>query len=94
MPTECLVEMRAQDKETHALLTGDSASLDKVTRCEEYSSLSRLLSVTAYVLKFVPALKQAIKSCRSPSSGLEVDIGAIHSRDDVEVHTTKFASSA
>ncbi len=73
MPTECLAETRARDKETHALLTGDIPSLDNVTRCEEYSSLSRLLSVTAYVLKFVQTLRQAVKGRRFPSSSIKVD---------------------
>ena len=73
MPFECLVEMKAEDKKTHALLSGSVTSINNVLRCEEYSSLSRLLSVTAYVLRFVQALKRAIENNRPPDSSSEVD---------------------
>ena len=65
MPSECLAEMKVGDKKTHTLLTCEVASLDKVIRCKEHSSLSRLTSVTSYV-KFVQALKRAIS--HSPDS--------------------------
>ncbi|MBA4719446.1 MAG: hypothetical protein HRO68_10280 [Nitrosopumilus sp.] len=67
IPAECLPEMRVRDQKTHALIT---TSVAKVLKCEEYSSLSRLVSVTAYVLKFVRALKEAVKGSRSSDSGL------------------------
>ena len=66
MPSECLAEMKVGDKKTHTLLTGEVACLDKVIRCKEHSSLSRLTSVTSYVIKFVRALKRAIS--RSPDA--------------------------
>ena len=66
MPSECLAEMKVGDKKTHTLLTGEVVSLDKVIRCKEHSSLSRLTSVTSYVMKFVRALKRAIS--RSPGA--------------------------
>ena len=42
-------------------------------QCEKYSSLNRLLLVTAHVVKFVQALKQAVKGYRPPSGRLNSD---------------------
>ena len=60
LPVECAQELIARDRLTHNLLTPSSAlnvSLREVIACEEYSSLSRLLRVTAYVLRYIRILK-------------------------------------
>jgi hypothetical protein len=45
------------------MLTGDAVGLENILRCEEHSCL---FSVTAYVLRFVQALKRAIKNVHLP----------------------------
>ena len=73
-PEDCVAEMRSEDRKAHTLLAGDAAvSLEDVITCRNYSSVGRLLTVTAYVLKFVQALKQAVKGSRSPSSSQVMD---------------------
>ena len=62
MPTECFTEMKAKDKMTHSLITSTATiNLESVIPCKRYSKFSRLILVTMYVMKFVYALKQAIK---------------------------------
>lgn len=74
MPPDCLSEMKSKDKQTYSLLIGNSTiSLENVMQCEQYGSLSRLLSVTAYVIRFVQALKQAAKGRHPPGGGPNVD---------------------
>ena len=58
MPAECISEMKAV---THSLLTpksSPSANLEQLISCKNYSTLPRLLRVTAYVIHFVRLLKQ------------------------------------
>ena len=61
--TECLAEMRAEDRKTsHGLLTvGDRVALSEIIDCENYSSLDRLFSVTSLVLKFCKILLSKIR---------------------------------
>ena len=56
MPVECVTEMKAP---THSLLTSNSltVNLEQFITCEDHSSLSRLLRVTAYVIRFIKLLK-------------------------------------
>ena len=63
MPVECAMEMKAKDKElVHNLLVTDGGvSLSQIINCEDYSSIHRLLGVTAYVLRFVAILKRRSK---------------------------------
>ena len=63
-PAECLVEMRSKAvKPVHGLLTiEDPVKLDQIIECEQFSSLDRLLSVTALVLKFCALLRNAVHS--------------------------------
>ena len=73
MPGGCLAEMRVKDRNTHTLFVGDAlVSLKKVVRCKDCSSFGRLLTITAYVLKFVRSLKQAVKK-NHDSSSLTID---------------------
>ena len=63
MPTECATELRARDKKmVYGLLNCQSpspANLESIISSERYSTLSRLLRVTAYVLRFVKQLKKS-----------------------------------
>ena len=64
MPEECIAEMKAADRKLiHSLLANDSTTgLQQIMKCEDYSSLSKLLRVTAIVLKFVRLLMSKVKS--------------------------------
>ena len=64
MPEECVTEMKAKDKcEVHSLLTTDvPMGLGQIMKCENFSTFSRLCRVTAYVLRFVKAMKSRIQS--------------------------------
>ena len=57
---ECILQMRAKDQRlVHSLLAvGEQPSIARIMDCKEYSSINRLLEVTAYVLRFVNILKQ------------------------------------
>ena len=63
MPEECLIEMKNTKTETtHGLLAAtDSPSIDKVMNCEEFSSLHRLLTVMAHVIKFGQVLLKKVR---------------------------------
>ncbi len=64
MPSKFTVEMRAKDRDAtlNLLVNSDSPSLGQVIRCDDYSSLQRLLSVTLNVLKFIDILKENIRN--------------------------------
>ena len=51
MPEECLAEMKDYKLEmTHGLLTIDEPlGIEKIMKCENFSSLRRLLSVTSHM---------------------------------------------
>jgi len=69
MPAECAVEMMAKDRVSHNLLTGNptpNVSLQQVIVCKNYSTLTRLLRVTAYVIRFLKMLKGRMR----PNSSL------------------------
>ena len=70
MPVECAMEMKAKDKElVHNLLVTDGGvSLSQIINCEDYSSIHRLLRVTAYVLRFVVILKRRSKNIELEAS--------------------------
>ena len=53
MPDECILEMTKSAQ--HVLLVG--GEIGTVIQCQRFSSLGRLLRVTAYVLKFIAVLK-------------------------------------
>ena len=64
MPEECATEMNTKDKcAVHTLPTTDvPTGLGQIMKCDDFSTLSRLCRVTAYVLRFVKALKSRIQS--------------------------------
>ena len=71
MPEECRTEMRANDpKKTIGLLTtAELPSIGQLIKCEVFSSLHRLLAVTAKVLRFCQMLLSKIhKDVPTPSS--------------------------
>ena len=53
MPDECILEMKKSAQ--HVLLVG--GEIGTVMQCQRFSSLGRLLRVTAYVLKFIAIIK-------------------------------------
>ena len=57
-------EMKATDRnQVHSLLMFNSTTgLGQLIRCEDYSSLSQLLKVTTYVLKFISILRKNLQS--------------------------------
>ena len=59
MPEDCIAEMKAKDKNlVHGLLTAkEPLGLGRVINCEDFSTLDRLLRVTARVLKFCSILQ-------------------------------------
>ena len=73
MPEECISEMKALDRKStlNLLVTEERPSLSQILHCEQYSTIRRLLRVTAYVVKFVRLLKQKTQSSdTSPSTVL------------------------
>ena len=56
---ECLQEMKRQDRNqvAHSLLVTRDCGLSCLIKCEDYSSLDRLLRVTALVLRYIRILK-------------------------------------
>ena len=67
LPEECLKEMKSE--RSHNLLVNDSSntnSIDKIIKCQDFSSLQRLLTITAYVLKFVKILKSRARKSQIP----------------------------
>ena len=62
IPDECIAEMKVNDRRKHQAMhvlfvTGNVST---IVKCENFSSLSRLLRVTGYVLKFIDVLKTRI----------------------------------
>ena len=59
VPPECISEMKVKDpKVYHNMLVAEKRpKLAQVIECQHYSSIQKLLGVTAYVLRFVNKLK-------------------------------------
>ena len=58
LPKECLAEMRMRDRKNPTVNLMTTNNPATVLSCERYSNLKRLLRVTAWVLKFVNAVKK------------------------------------
>ena len=73
IPDECLSEMKTKDlNQVHGLLTLDPAlGLSHIFSCEDFSSIDRLLTVTALVLKFCQILRT--KTCPDVAAGVYDD---------------------
>ena len=68
MPEECAAEMKSKNLVTHNLLNptaSPSINLQQVISCEDYGNLTRLLHITAYVLRFIRLLKDKDRSTPS-----------------------------
>ena len=60
MPTECVSEMKTSKEKTHNLLIITKApTIGSLIRCEDFSTLTRLLRVTAHVLRAVKLFKRS-----------------------------------
>ncbi len=75
MPEECRNEMKVKDQNalnkqslSTLVVHGSKNSLSDVINCKDYSSLERLLRVTAIVLKFVKLLKSRAKRENPPTT--------------------------
>ena len=69
MPVESLEEMKSKDRKiVHSMMTAHKTSVDlgQVISCTDFSSLNRLLRITAYVMKFVNILKHKVKKLKTP----------------------------
>ncbi len=62
MPEGCFAELKIRDRSlVHGLLvTKEPTGLGQIMRCEDFSSLTRLLAVTARLLKFVRILRNKV----------------------------------
>ena len=78
MPDECLKEIKISPHRTRNLLMmSNQHSLNDVIHCKEYSSLSRLLRITAYVIRFIDKLNPRVKrsgesDCKSQLTAHEI----------------------
>jgi len=73
MPEECLREIRTGYQFTHNLLTFDkSSSLSNIIHCKDYSSLSKLLRITAYVIRFINILRSKVGRLCMTESGSQL----------------------
>jgi len=83
MPRECLSEMKASDREelTVNLLTSNVSTT--VLPCENFSSLTKLLRVTAYILKFINVMKDRVHS-----SGASSQADCILTAEDIHLALT------
>lgn len=61
IPEECMSEAK-QSRVHNLLVTSSSRLIEREMPCENFSSLKKLLLVTAYVLKFIGIVK---KICRT-----------------------------
>lgn len=84
---ECFVEMKATKlpKSSTLTLTNSSQTISQIIKCERFGTLQRLLRVTAYVLRFVKAMKAVIKG----SSGVQGDSLSANEIDEAEYHWVK-----
>jgi hypothetical protein len=65
---------------THSLVTKRSESsppdITKIINCEDFSSLTRLLRVTAYVLRFIRNIKKSLEDQNSVRGTKQIDLSA------------------
>ena len=73
MPRKCMTEMKASKGKSHSLLaTHQAPTVGSVIKCEDYSTLTHLLRVTAYVLRAVKLFKRSIVHPKKPLSPEEL----------------------
>ena len=73
MPAECASEMKMSKEKTHNLLiTTQAPTIASVIKCEDFSTLSRLLRVTAYVRRAVKLFKKMNTCPKGPLAPQEL----------------------
>jgi len=77
MPAECATEMSPSSQPTSALLATTEQSVHQIINCKEFSSITKLLRVTGYVMKFVHILQQKVQ--RDGSQPTELTSGDLDS---------------
>ena len=80
MPDECATEMKSPSNQaTSALLaTIEQSGVHQIINCKEFSSITKLLRVTGYVMKFVHILKQKVQRDGSqPTELTPGDLGSV-----------------
>ena len=71
VPDECFKEIRVKDHPAFSFLTQSTSQVEAILNCEHFSTLGRLLKVTAYVMKFVSVLKTKIKGTSLTAEDIE-----------------------
>ena len=80
MPEECLAEMKNLTSiEAQALLTAECNIITPLLRCEDFSTLKRLLRTTGYVMAFVDRLKHKMSHSHNNTWSLEESISRAES---------------
>ncbi len=73
MPEDCLLEMRLKYRRTLTLLVDEvDTGLGSIIECQDYSSVIHLFTITAYVMRFVRVLKQAVNRSNSHVESLSI----------------------
>ena len=73
MPAECASEMKtSKEKTQNLLITTQAPTIASVIKCKEFSTLSRLLRVTAYVLRAVKLFKRMNTCPKGPLAPQEL----------------------
>ena len=93
MPRECMTEMKASKGKSHSLLaTHWAPTVGSVIKCEDYSTLTHLLQVTAYVLRAVKLFKRSIVHPKKPLSPEELveaeKLWIVHTQVQLKDETT------
>ncbi len=66
MPEECAIELKATTSHLSLLTTDAKGLVDKLLSCNKFSSLSKLLRVTALIVKAIKHFKgSAADDCTS-----------------------------
>ena len=83
MPEECLAEMKnltsIESPRNRALLAAECNIATPLLRCEDFSTLKRLLRTTGYVMAIVDRLKQKISHSHNDTWSLEESISRAES---------------
>ena len=58
LPKDCLREMKARDQETHSVSLLIASQIHPILTCKNFSSLQKLLRVTAYVQRFIRSTRK------------------------------------
>ena len=65
MPDECLREIKVSRYPIHNLMVANNhncrSGISAIMTCEDFSSLQKLLRITAYVMRFIDTLRQVIE---------------------------------